>query len=342
MYIGITGLYCSGKDSMAKFLVNMGFGHFSLSDVIRNDLRKEGQEITRDNLIKRGNELRRDFGLGVLAKKVVEIIEKNDLNNVVITSIRHPAEIEELQKLGNFFLVSVDSPIEIRFKRAFDREREFDPRSFKDFVKKENSERKGKGVQQQIDACIKRAKIHILNQGTFEELQGKVEKLFEDLKKKIGRPSWDEYFMQIAKAVAKRATCDRGRNGCVIVKDKKILATGYVGSPIGMEHCDEVGHLFETRYDINGKKSEHCIRTTHAEQNAIAQAARYGIPIDGATIYVKMEPCLWCTKQIINSGIKRVVCEKRYHVAELSRQFLKEAGVKLEALREDIEKYEKQ
>lgn len=188
---------------------------------------------------------------------------------------------------------------------------------------------------------LKNAKIHIVNDKTLEELAPRVEKLLEDLRKKQKRPDWDEYFLDIVKTISKRATCDRGRTACIIVKNKRILCTGYVGSPVGLAHCDEIGHLYETRYDAGGKKSEHCIRTVHAEQNAIAQAARYGISIDGATIYMKMEPCFWCVKQMINAGIKRIVCMNRYHAAELSRKFLKEAGIRLDVLNDDLVKYDK-
>jgi dCMP deaminase len=90
------------------------------------------------------------------------------------------------------------------------------------------------------------------------------------------RPSWDEYFMSITQMVATRATCDRGRSGSVIVKDKHILSTGYVGSPPGVAHCDDVGHEMHTVINEDGSQSQHCIRTTHAEQNAIVQAARFG------------------------------------------------------------------
>jgi len=154
------------------------------------------------------------------------------------------------------------------------------------------------------------------------------------------RPSWDEYFMGIAREVAKRATCDRGRSGAVLVRDKRILTTGYVGSPKGLPHCDEVGHLFKKTIDADGKESTHCIRTTHAEQNAILQAAMHGISTAGATLYCKMEPCIDCAKMIINAGIKRVVCEKKYHKAEITREFFKKAGVKLEVLNDEVEKYE--
>lgn len=158
--------------------------------------------------------------------------------------------------------------------------------------------------------------------------------------KKDNRPSWDEYFIGISREIAKRATCDRGMAGCVIVKDKRIMSTGYVGAPSGLKHCDEVGHLMKKVLKEDDTKSLHCVRTTHAEANAVAQAAKYGVPIDGATIYIKMEPCLDCTKLIINSGIKRVVCEKRYHGAEISRDFLKKAGVDLLVLNDETETYE--
>lgn len=154
------------------------------------------------------------------------------------------------------------------------------------------------------------------------------------------RPDWDTYFLEITHTVGKRSNCDRGRTAAIIVKGKQIIATGYVGAPAGLPTCDEVGHLIKVVYDESGSKHEHCVRTTHAEANAIAQAARYGISTDGATVYCLMEPCLDCTKLLINAGIKRVVCEKRYHAAHDSREFLKKAGVKLEVLSDEEQKYE--
>ncbi len=120
------------------------------------------------------------------------------------------------------------------------------------------------------------------------------------------RTSWDGYFLEIADAVSQRATCNRGRSGCVIVKDKRILVTGYVGSPSGLPHCDDAGHLFEEK-SMNGRSSKHCIRTVHAEQNAICQAAKNGISIEGTTLYTRMTPCRTCAMLLINCGIKRVV-----------------------------------
>ena len=156
------------------------------------------------------------------------------------------------------------------------------------------------------------------------------------------RPSWDEYFMELANAAAKRATCDRGRSGCVIVKDKQLLVTGYVGSPIGLPHCDEVGHLFKKTYHEDGTITNHCVRTVHAEQNAICQAAKRGIALEGATLYCRMTPCRTCAMLIINCGIKRVVCQQKYHAGEESEQMFKEAGIQLEFFNEEVLKYKNQ
>ena len=156
------------------------------------------------------------------------------------------------------------------------------------------------------------------------------------------RPTWDEYFMEVARTIAKRATCDRGRSGCVIARDKQLLVTGYVGSPVGLPHCDDVGHLMKKVIHDDDTISQHCMRTVHAEQNAICQAAKLGVPLDGATVYCKMTPCRTCAMLIINCGIKRVVCEKKYHRGAESEQMFKEAGVVLEFFEEDFVKYENQ
>jgi len=153
------------------------------------------------------------------------------------------------------------------------------------------------------------------------------------------RPSWDEYFMEIAHTVSKRATCDRGRSGCVIVKEKQILVSGYVGSPNGLPHCDDVGHQMKKILHEDGSISEHCVRTVHAEQNAICQAAKRGIALDGSTLYCRMTPCRVCAMLIINCGIKRVVCEKKYHAGVESEEMFAKAGVELEFFSKEILMY---
>lgn len=156
------------------------------------------------------------------------------------------------------------------------------------------------------------------------------------------RPSWDEYFMEIAATVSKRATCDRGKSGCVIVRYKQILVTGYVGSPRGLPHCDEVGHLMKKVLHEDDRITQHCMRTVHAEQNAICQAARLGIPLEGATLYCRMTPCRTCAMLIINCGIIRVVCEKKYHDATESEAMFRQAGIGLEYVSQDIQEYDHQ
>jgi dCMP deaminase len=126
------------------------------------------------------------------------------------------------------------------------------------------------------------------------------------------RPSWDDYFLELANAASSRAICGRGKSGCGIVRDKQVLATGYVGSPAGLPHCDDVGHLMKKVIQENGEISEHCLRIIHAKQNAICQAAKGGISIEGATVYTRMTPCGICAMLLINCGIQKVVCERKY------------------------------
>lgn len=153
------------------------------------------------------------------------------------------------------------------------------------------------------------------------------------------RPSWDEYFMEVAHAISKRATCDRGRSGCVIARDRRLIVTGYVGSPVGFAHCDEVGHQMKKITHEDGQVSEHCTRTVHAEQNAICQAARLGVSIDGATIYTRMTPCRTCAMLLVNCGIKRVVCERKYQKAAESEGIFAEAGVEVAYKYDDVQAY---
>ena len=148
------------------------------------------------------------------------------------------------------------------------------------------------------------------------------------------RPSWDEYFIGMVDYVGSRGTCDRGMSGCILVKDKRILSTGYVGAPVGLPSCDDVGHEIHTVINEDGTESKHCIRTAHAEQNAINNAARVGVAVLGGTIYCKMTPCYKCAQSIINSGIVRVVALKDYHGAKRTKEIFKQAKIKLEILGE--------
>ena len=156
------------------------------------------------------------------------------------------------------------------------------------------------------------------------------------------RPSWDEYFMEVANAIAKRATCNRGRSGCVIARNKQLLVTGYVGSPSGLPHCDDVGHEFRKMLREDGSVTQHCVRTVHAEQNAICQAAKLGIGIEGATLYCRMTPCRVCTMLIINCGIRRVVAEYKYHAGDDSEALFEQAGIDIEYIHDEVLRYDGQ
>ena len=150
------------------------------------------------------------------------------------------------------------------------------------------------------------------------------------------RPSWDEYFMDIARLVARRSTCLRRQVGAVMVKEKNILATGYNGTPSGITHCAETGCLREQLKVPSGERHELC-RGLHAEQNAIIQAARHGVNIAGATLYCTNSPCIICTKMLINAGIQQVIYLDGYP-DNLSLDMLRESGITVEVFRESDRK----
>ena len=143
----------------------------------------------------------------------------------------------------------------------------------------------------------------------------------------FSRPSWDEYFMTLADQVATRTTCLRRGVGAIIVKDRRILATGYNGAPAGIRHCCEVGCLRKELGVPSGQRHEIC-RGLHAEQNAIIQAARYGIDISGASIYITTQPCVVCAKMLINAGITEIIYQNPYP-DDLSMEMLAESGILL-------------
>ena len=150
----------------------------------------------------------------------------------------------------------------------------------------------------------------------------------------MNRPSWDEYFMQMAELTAQRSTCLRRQVGAIIVKEKHIIATGYNGAPKGLPHCEELGGCLREKLEIpSGERHELC-RALHAEQNAIIQAATLGQSIEGATIYITHQPCIICAKMIITAGISRIVIRRGYP-DEMSRGMLREAGLKVELIGEN-------
>ncbi|MCK4235040.1 cytidine/deoxycytidylate deaminase family protein [candidate division WOR-3 bacterium] len=146
--------------------------------------------------------------------------------------------------------------------------------------------------------------------------------------KQLKRPSWDEYFMEITDLVATRATCLRRKVGAILVKDRRILATGYNGPPKGVPHCDELGGCLREKLNIPSGERMELSRAVHAEQNAIIQAAIMGTNIDGATLYVTNHPCFICAKMLINVGVKKIIYKEGYP-DEYAEKILKEADVKI-------------
>lgn len=150
------------------------------------------------------------------------------------------------------------------------------------------------------------------------------------------RSTWLDYFMRIVDVVASRATCDRGKGGALVVKDNQVISAGYVGAPSGRPHCDEVGHLFQVVVDEDGKERKHCVRTIHAEMNAIAQAAKRGASTNGAILYCSMAPCWDCGKLVHQSGIIRVICQNDYHGSERTKELFHAVGIALAIIEESF------
>ncbi len=156
------------------------------------------------------------------------------------------------------------------------------------------------------------------------------------MKDKNKRISWDSYFMEITRVIAKRSTCLKRNVGAIIVKDKRILTTGYNGAPKGLTHCEEVGCIRKEMNIPSGQRHELC-RGLHAEQNAIIQAAWHGVQIQGATLYCTHQPCVICVKMMINAGIKRVVFEGDYP-DDLAANMLIESGLEICRFNEESQK----
>jgi len=149
----------------------------------------------------------------------------------------------------------------------------------------------------------------------------------------MSRPGWDEYFMRIARQVAERSTCLRRHVGAVLVHEKRILATGYNGAPMGLRHCEEVGCLREKHNTPSAERHELC-RGLHAEMNALIQAALYGVRTQGSTMYSTTSPCSLCAKMLINAGVVRIVAAGHYP-DELARQMLAEAEIAVDILQQE-------
>jgi dCMP deaminase len=312
-YIGLTGYMGSGKGEIVKMLEKRGYKYISLSDAVRSEATKRGLEHTRENLQCTGNDLRNSHGAGALGMKIREEVAKESQDKWVIDGIRNPGESNELRKLPGLQIIGVSADQDILVKRIETRNREGKMMTKEEIIERIKKEQ-GIGEPpegQQVKKCLDASDYMILNEGTLEELEGKLEHALR-LWNNEDRPTFDEVFMEIAYTWAKRATCLRRKVGAVIAKDKQQLTAGYNGAPRGVPHCAELGGCLREKMNIpSGQRHEIC-RGTHAEQNAITQAAKFGINIQGGTLYCNCFPCVICTKMILNAGITTVVYDSDY------------------------------
>jgi len=326
MIIGLTGKNASGKGVVGSYLQERGFLFHSLSDVLRDGLKKRKKPITRDNLTWLGNQLRDQFGPSVLADKILEWIE--DDRHYVIDSFRNPEEVKAFRRTKDFILISVEASPKVRYERMKTRRRGGDARSFQDFLQVEKREKTSKDpTKQNLDACAQLADTKLSNNGSLNKFFSSINSLMRKLLMKRKRPTWDEYFMKIAKMVSTRSNCMKRSVAAVIVKDGRIISTGYNGTPRGVKNCNEGGCPRCNSFSPSGRKLGECY-CSHAEENAIVQASYHGIDINQAKIYTTFSPCLICTKMIINSGIHEVIFNEAYPLATEPLNILKEAGVK--------------
>src|SRR4029453_1899749 len=327
MIIGLTGKNAAGKGEVAAFLKEGGFEYFSLSDVLREELQTRKLPITRENLIQIGNELIKTHGAAVLASRILAKLEAD--KNYAGDSFRNPREVEMFRTRNNFHLLHVTALPEVRFDRIKARKRESDPTTLKEFERLEAAEAMSADENaQQLDATGALRDVEVENNGTLEDLRERVREVIRRLAVTQGRPGWDEDFMNISKMVALRSNCLKRKVAAVIVKDKRIISTGHNGPPRGVRNCNEGGCPRCNSFAKSGSNLEDCY-CSHAEENAITQAAYHGVTIKAGTLYTTFSPCLLCTKMIINTGIVEVVYNNEYPLGETPLKLLKEAGIQV-------------
>jgi len=329
--IGLTGRNAGGKTTAGQTLAKRGFNYLSLSDVIREEAKKRGLDDVRENLIALGNELRERHGPGALAELTVQRMQSD--RNYAVDSVRHPAEVAALKKAGTFSLFHIFAPLEARFERAVARKRPGDADTLQEFIRQEEREfASSNAAAQQLLETERLANRVIENDGTLEDFSTKLATALSELQVSFARPSWDQYFMDIAKQVAARSNCMKRQVAAVIVSDRRIISTGYNGTPRGVKNCNEGGCPRCNGFSESGKNLEECL-CSHGEENAIVQASYHGIAIRDATLYTTYSPCLLCSKMIINAGIRRVVYNESYPLNDTATRMLQEAGVDLVKLK---------
>ena len=343
MIIGITGFNASGKSTVAEYLEKKkNFKYFSGNKILSKECERRGLSNDRENLRRVANELRKELGDNALIIKAKELYDFNT-ENIVIESIRNVREINELRKEKDFYLLGMNANLEIRYKRAKERNRDKEVVSFEKFIESEKEEldSNNRNSQNLIETYML-IDFEIINDSDLKNLEEKVDimlktiqninsplKRFEECyvtiykfgDKIIKRPFKHKYYLGIAREVGKRSTCLNVQYGAVIINNDQIISTGYVGAPREVNSSLEKGFCLRRKLGIpSGERYEIC-RSVHAEQNAIINSARAGVSLLNSTLYffglkykegdemelIKGYPCFICKKMIINSGIKEFV-----------------------------------
>ncbi len=330
MILGISGPYGAGKGEAVAFLRERSFYALSLSDVIRDELRLRGESETRERMIETGNALRTAGGQAVLAERLVKQLLPD--RNYVVDSIRHPAEVEALRRTGSGFrLLWIDAEEPTRVERLRRRGRGGDPLTLDALRSLEGRELASDDpAAQQLLAVRALADFHLRNDGDLPALHAELQAVLGRCLH-FERPGWDEYFMSIARMVASRSNCVKRKVGAVIVRDRRIISTGYNGTPRGTRNCNEGGCPRCNSFAQGGTRLDECL-CSHGEENALTQAAYHGVSVRGAALYSTFSPCLTCTKMIINAGIEEVVFSADYPLGQVSLSLLREAAVAVRQL----------
>jgi dCMP deaminase len=328
--IGIAGLYGAGKGEVVDYLVERSFYALSLSDVIRAELADQGLEESRGRMIDTGRALREAGGPGVLADKLVARLLPE--RHYAIDSIRHPAEVEALRASGRpFHLIWVDADSQLRFERLQSRARQGDPTSHAELLELEARELGSDDpAAQQLLAVRELADFRFSNEDSLEALHAEVLQVLQGVQT-FERPGWDDYFMSIARVVASRSNCVKRKVAAVVTKDRRIISTGYNGTPRGTRNCNEGGCPRCNAFVPGGTRIDECL-CSHGEENALTQAAYHGVSLRGAVLYTTLSPCLQCTKMIINAGLVEVIYNASYPLGDSSLALLAEAGISVRQL----------
>ncbi len=327
MIFGVSGPYAAGKGEVIAYLEARSFYALSLSDVIRQELAALGLDETRERMIETGTRLRTEGGEGVLAERLAEQLLPD--RNYVIDSVRHPAEVAALRAADSAFkLIWVDANEGTRFERLRARGRGGDPESLEELRRLEGREQGGDDpAGQQLAAVREMADFRLQNDDDLAHLHAEVQRILER-SLFFERPSWDEYFMSIARVVAARSNCVKRKVGAIIARHRRIISTGYNGTPRGVRNCNEGGCPRCNAFTQGGARLDECL-CSHGEENAITQAAYHGVTVNDGTIYTTFSPCLMCTKMIINAGLAEVVYNSDYPLNDVSIELLRESGVKV-------------